>query len=396
MKDLIGDLRQLLMPNCAKKLKESKSNRIEDFVAVSAPLGVTHIILFTATDLGTYMKLARLPRGPTLTFKLQEFSLARDVRASLKRPRSGNRDFTVAPLQVLNGFGASSDASRPEQALASEMLRSLFPPVDVPTFNQAECRRVALFHYDAESDGLVHLRHYSVARRQTGLQRGVMRLLNSSRLPKLGFHKDISDYILGGGGASESEAEDAEEAPGEDGGKIAVKLVEMGPRIALKLIKGEEGLMGGAVLFHRYQTRTPTEREVLAKKAREKKKLKERNKKLDETAQANKKRLKQIRAKKDANKKAAASPGEGEGEASDAAGSEEDTKRGVKRRFNPFSWKKKKKDGEKSTNGTVDFGTERESGGGGKSKGGGKTHNRVIDRMRSSQQAADQRKRPRK
>merc|ERR1719401_840385 len=124
------------------------------------------------------MKLAKLPQGPTLTFKVESFSLQRDVRSSQKRPRGGSRDYTVAPLQVLNGFSAGSggkDVSS-ERQLTSEMLRGIFPPIDVPSFNQAECRRSALFHYDVEEDA-VHFRHFSVVRRPVGLQKGVSRLL---------------------------------------------------------------------------------------------------------------------------------------------------------------------------------------------------------------------------
>merc|ERR1719277_210893 len=84
VKDLVQDFRMVMMPNCAKSLKESKMNRIEDFLAVAGHYGVSHLIIFTTTKFGTYMKLAKLPQGPSLTFRVVNFSLARSVRAAQK------------------------------------------------------------------------------------------------------------------------------------------------------------------------------------------------------------------------------------------------------------------------------------------------------------------------
>ena len=46
-----------------------------------------------------------------------------------------------------------------------------------------------------------------------------------------------------------------------------MKLQELGPRLTLQLVKGEEGLYEGQVLFHRYIQKTEEEREKLAKLA---------------------------------------------------------------------------------------------------------------------------------
>ena len=121
------------MPNSAKSLKESKSNRVEDFVAVASHFNVTHLVIFTASKAATYMKLARLPQGPTLTFKVDSFTLAREVRAAQRRPQGSARDYTSAPLQVLNGLGGPKDCAEgagggksmkmSERQLLAEMLR---------------------------------------------------------------------------------------------------------------------------------------------------------------------------------------------------------------------------------------------------------------------------------
>merc|ERR1719215_1603947 len=106
---------------------------------------------------------------------------------------------------------------------------------------------------------------------QVGLQRGVSKLLRKSRIPKLSRIEDVADFVLGGGvGASESEAEDEPmEAPVGGGGKVGVRLTEVGPRVDMQLVKAEDGICTGAVLYHRYQTRTPSQIEVLEANAKQ-------------------------------------------------------------------------------------------------------------------------------
>jgi len=352
VKDLVQDFRMVMQPNSAKSLKESKMNRAEDFIAVAGHYGVSHLVIFTTTKQGTYMKLAKLPQGPTLTFKVLSFSLVRSIRAMQKRPRSQSRDFTSAPLQVLNGFGGDgSDGKAAEKTLTAEMLRGLFPAIEVSTFNQSECRRVALFHHDSDKDS-VEFRHYSVSRRQTGLQKSISALLNPSRLPKMSSKMDVADFVLGDKG--EKADPEAMEADSMSGGKVAVSLTEVGPRLKLQLVKGEEGVLNGAVLFHRFLTRTPTEQEILEQRAKQRRKLKERNDKLDTEARKHNALLKTKRqAKEQAH---AAQEKRARGEAPDAAADDEDDGDGEsdnkKRRFNPFSFGgKKDATGEK----TVEF-----------------------------------------
>lgn len=64
----------------------NRKNTIKDFVHVGAPLGVTHFIFFTSTEAGTNLKIARIPRGPTLSFKVVGYSLMRHLHLVHKRP----------------------------------------------------------------------------------------------------------------------------------------------------------------------------------------------------------------------------------------------------------------------------------------------------------------------
>jgi ribosome biogenesis protein SSF1/2 len=68
--NLVQDMRHVMLPYTADRLREKRSNTMQDFVAVAAPLGVSHFLTFRHTENGTNMKLVRLPRGPTLSFKV--------------------------------------------------------------------------------------------------------------------------------------------------------------------------------------------------------------------------------------------------------------------------------------------------------------------------------------
>ena len=66
--------------------------------------GVTHLVTLSATDFGSYMRCARLPHGPTLSFKISQYSLMQDVKKGQARPRPmGSTDKQRAPLLILTG-----------------------------------------------------------------------------------------------------------------------------------------------------------------------------------------------------------------------------------------------------------------------------------------------------
>lgn len=379
VKDLVQDFREVMMPNNARKLRESKLNRVEDFMAVAGHFRVSHLVLFTATKSNTYMKLVKLPQGPTLTFKVDNFVLSRDVRAVQRRHRCSHSDWMVAPLQVLNGFGQGESNTAGARQLMSEMFRGFFPAVDVPNFKHADCRRVALFNYDTETDAII-FRHYTVAKKQNvGLQQGVSKLLRRRRFPRLGAQEDIADFVLGGGigaSASESEAEGrAMEAPAPNGGKVGIRLSEVGPRMSLQLIKAEDGVNTGTLLYHRYDMRAPSKQEVDEAKARQRKKLKARNQKLSERE---KKKKVAAKKRKDEERKNAEVAEDRDPEENDGFigkpkktfGAEKLANSSKSKRSHPFAWGRKKAGGEGGEDAKADGDKPKK---GGKGKGGGKS-----------------------
>ena len=85
VQELAKDFRQVMEPYTASNIKVRPKNVIKDFVHVAGLLKVSHLALFTKTNLGPYLKLGRFPRGPTITFRVENYTLGRDVRNSLKR-----------------------------------------------------------------------------------------------------------------------------------------------------------------------------------------------------------------------------------------------------------------------------------------------------------------------
>ncbi|GAV86139.1 Brix domain-containing protein [Cephalotus follicularis] len=98
LKQLQVDLRKLMLPFTALNLKEKKRNNLKDFLNVAGPMGVTHFLMLSKTDAAPYLRVARTPQGPTLTFKIHEYSLATDVAQSQKHPRCPQDLFNNSPL----------------------------------------------------------------------------------------------------------------------------------------------------------------------------------------------------------------------------------------------------------------------------------------------------------
>ena len=62
VKELCNDIRSMMQPHTAAKLKVSQRNVLKDFVHVAGPLGVSHFVVLTATEKASYLKLCKSPR----------------------------------------------------------------------------------------------------------------------------------------------------------------------------------------------------------------------------------------------------------------------------------------------------------------------------------------------
>lgn len=89
---------QILSPYAKLLLQESKRNSLKDFVHVAGPLGVTHFLLLSTTKTAPYFRVAKTPRGPTLTFQIKQYSLAGDIAAASPKYRAPLTLFQDPPL----------------------------------------------------------------------------------------------------------------------------------------------------------------------------------------------------------------------------------------------------------------------------------------------------------
>ncbi|KAF9579515.1 hypothetical protein BGW38_004198 [Lunasporangiospora selenospora] len=124
----------------------------------------------------------------------------------------------------------------------------------------SEARRVVLLNYNSDTKH-IDFRHYSITVKAVGVSKSIKRVINTA-VPDLQGFDDISDYVLRGAYASESDQD-----------QRAIKLVELGPRMELRLVKVQAGMCDGEVLFHDFIKRTPGE--LKAQKVAHDKKLQE-------------------------------------------------------------------------------------------------------------------------
>ncbi|KAL3961387.1 hypothetical protein ACCO45_002910 [Purpureocillium lilacinum] len=348
---LATDVRRVMEPGTASRLKERRGNKLKDYVVMCGPLGITHLLLFSRSESGnTNMRLALAPRGPTMHFRVEQYSLCKDVQKVQRHPRGGGKEFLTPPLLVMNNFtspdaDAKSKVPKHLESLATTAFRSLFPPV-----NPQSIRRVLLLNREKspEDDGtfIVNFRHYAITTRSAGVSKPLRRIKNAekflatkssrqSKMPNLGKLEDIADYMIGGdegegyisdatsGSEVETDAEVevldnaprrvlstkarlAAEQSGEAGPedeeedhveRRAVKLVELGPRMRLRLTKVEEGLCAGKIMWHEYVHKSKEEIKELERRWEKRRQEKEARRK-EQKANVEKKK-----AAKAANKK---------------------------------------------------------------------------------------------
>ena len=84
-------------------------------------------MIFTNSAIGPYMRIARLPQGPTLMFRIHNYSLGRDVLSSLKKQMTNKKLFKNAPLVILNNF--TGDGSQIK--LMASVFQNMFPTINV-------------------------------------------------------------------------------------------------------------------------------------------------------------------------------------------------------------------------------------------------------------------------
>jgi ribosome biogenesis protein SSF1/2 len=260
----------------------------------------------------------------------------------------------------MNNFTSPpTDPSKPEsknkiprhlESLTTTMFQSLFPPIAPQTTPLSSIRRVLLLNREIDPDDdasyIINLRHYAITTKKTGLSRPLRRLnaaekllhqgnnkKSKASLPNLGKLEDIADFMIGGengegymtdatsGSEVETDAEvemlenttkkvlnnkarqRARAAEGKEAGapgveKRAVKLMELGPRMRLRMTKVEEGVCNGKVMWHEYIHKSAAELKEMDKVWEKRRQEKEARKKVQKENVERKRKAKGLGAKK--------------------------------------------------------------------------------------------------
>ncbi|KAI4864157.1 ribosome biogenesis protein-like protein Ssf2 [Hypoxylon rubiginosum] len=306
---LAKDVRQVMEPGTASRLRERRANRLRDYVTMTGPLGVSHLLLFSRSDSGnTNLRIATTPRGPTLHFRVEKYSLCKDVRKAQRHPKGGGKEYNTPPLLIMNNIatpGADANSKVPKhlESLTTTIFQSLFPRINPQTTPLKSIRRVLLLNREPATDKddgsfVLNFRHYAISTKPAGVSKPLRRLDAAEKLfgaknrkggvPNLGKLEDISEYMIGGENGegymtdgtsgsemdTDAEVEVLEDAPrkvlsskaraarSENGDNTVdndekverrrVTLVELGPRMKLRMTKVEEGLCSGKTMWHEH------------------------------------------------------------------------------------------------------------------------------------------------
>jgi ribosome biogenesis protein SSF1/2 len=247
------------------------------------------------------------------------------------------------------GADAKSKVPKHLESLATTVFQSLFPPINPQQTPLKTIRRVLLLNREKsdKDDGtfIVNFRHYAITTKSTTVSKPLRRIKaaeklmttkssRQGRMPNLGKLEDIADYMIGGetgdgymtdatSGSeidTDAEVEVVDNAPrrvmstkarlaAEQNGdepqeetehveRRAVKLVELGPRMRLRLTKVEEGLCSGKIMWHEYVHKSREEIKELEKRWEKRRQEKESRRKEQKANVERKKAEKEATKKK--------------------------------------------------------------------------------------------------
>ena len=352
MNELVNDLRRMMLPYTAMNYQDTNTTKSKKIslqqysTGIALPMGITHIMQLSQSSSSNTeenhdycnLRIARVPEGPVLYFRIHQFTLIRHIQSIQRKPIALNTTSMTnySPIVVTNNFGDHTAASHIK--LLRITFQNLFPQINVSTIKLKDCRRVVLFNLidstsneeskDNQVIQIIEMRHYAVKATPLGMNRKVRRILEVAKKtnkapPNLHNVHDIADYITNqstsmngsttssintnqNDAMSDSEPEDDVEhhvtLPDTYVGvgnvakqKSALKLVEIGPRLSLQLLKVEKGLSdtNKIVLYNVHVTKSKEEIESKQNEINMAKQLKEERKRVQEQNVDQKRRLKE-------------------------------------------------------------------------------------------------------
>ncbi|VDP98575.1 unnamed protein product [Trichobilharzia regenti] len=273
VKQLALDFREIFEPFTASRLRVTRQNVLKDFITIAGPLNVTHLMYLThpqedkrkqkrtrrltkvaskqltddnndrnmntdeksiasvnmaagdsgSSDVGgggVYLHMIRVPHGPSLTFRVSEYSLKRDV-LTLVRRIFDCRQYSTPPLLVMTGFGmggvnANTSAPLPHLRLVVDMFQNLLPPLNVPKLKLSTVKRVLLVSREVDTSSqnegntkqlndVIYIRHYHIRTENRCISRALRRLgMGGAKLKRRRLADPQSNYGIGPSGSGKS------------------------------------------------------------------------------------------------------------------------------------------------------------------------------------------------
>lgn len=136
--NLTKDVRRMLEPYTATKLRELHNNgTIEDFVKASQAYDLSRLFIFDKCENELALKIAKLPNGPTLSFKVEDFTPAFAIDDSYNSD-AYRGVFCTTALVILNNCISSENNNNKDKEKDNHMrmVVSTFQNM-FPTFGEA-------------------------------------------------------------------------------------------------------------------------------------------------------------------------------------------------------------------------------------------------------------------
>lgn len=203
-----------------------------------------------------------MPHGPSFTYRVKEYSLKKDIQTLTGFGMNENWS-QKPPLLICEGFGNAENTTYLKAVSSS--FQNMLPTLNINKMQINSVRRAMLVSHQnimPDTDALTQqklgevfvFRHYFVRLENKELNRNIRKLgvgvaSRNVKIPDLSQFSSIAEFISRTGHASDTEMSDLEgdgatieltqsvkELPGSTG-KTAVRLMEVGPRMTLQLIK---------------------------------------------------------------------------------------------------------------------------------------------------------------
>lgn len=120
IKELVHHTREIFYPYTAMNLKENENEKIKTIMKMSANFNVGSILMYSATEKNNLLKIAKTPKGPTFTFKINKYTNNRELQELLPRNKKIDTKNLESPLVIINGFHANSEGKKNKKAEESD------------------------------------------------------------------------------------------------------------------------------------------------------------------------------------------------------------------------------------------------------------------------------------